>query len=48
LAHSIGVYISIAFTKLFGMRGFTTIFGDFTNIASAKIQLQEDLRQQHR
>jgi hypothetical protein len=31
-----GVYTNdITFDKLFGMRGFTTIFGDYNNIASA-------------
>jgi len=32
----VGVYVGIAFAKLFGMRGSATIFGNFTNIASAK------------
>ena len=53
----VGVYVGIAFAKLFGMRGSATIFGNFTNIASAKTPfsyeglrqaaLQEDLRQNH-
>jgi len=32
----VGVYVGIAFAKLFGMRGFTTAFDDYTNITSNK------------
>jgi hypothetical protein len=37
--NTFGVCTGIAFAKLYSMRGFATIFDNFTNIASAKIPL---------
>jgi hypothetical protein len=39
LACDVSVYIGIAFTKIFGMRGIAIIFGDLTNTAFAKTPL---------